>query len=355
MRFNVSDVKPEFRTAGTRSHAEQMESMADCKFEAVSRPPRGRVIVGKPMHQFVHAVGRSFAMHYPLILSPDAVWITICQGLANHINRYAEQVRKKFVAHEGKVQIVIERDNFIKGAGDNDWEGAFDEFSAKIKEHIGPANHSMMVADYSTTGVVEKAASEVVLMDAMQSYFEYGCMTMCGIPDIELLGTVQDWEKLRSKVNGWNFEGAADLSWWTMPLKRVLDQFVQAAKGMIDKEWWESFYKLNSRGGSGAVSKVSGWINWLFPYIKDSGDQLEQNSKVGVSRVEFGDGLEECDYPSSLAKVPFQWNYYGQIFDMEFLAGVSAVTQDPATCALTPTLGWGVREIGKAKKSKINW
>jgi len=212
-----------------------------------------------------------------------------------------------------------------------------------------------MVADYSTTGVVEKAASEVVLMDAMQAYFEYGCMTMCGIPDIELLGTVQDWEKLRNKINGWTFDGAADLSWWTTPLKRVLDEFVQAAKGVVNKEWWESFYKLKGGMGSGSVSKVTGWINWLFPYTQQAKGKKVKNPKVGVEKMEYGDGLKEADYPGSLAKVPFQWNYYGQVFDMEFVAGVSAVVQDQFTCALTPTLGWGVREIGKAKKSKINW
>lgn len=355
MRFPVSAVKPDFKTLQTHSHKEQMERLIDSKVEAVSRPPKGHVLICPGFNQLVYGVGLSFAWHYPLVLSPDNIWLTLSQGLSNHINEFAEDVRKKFVAHEGKVQIVIQRDNFIKGAPDNDWEGAFEEFSAKIKEHIGPSNHSMIVADFSTTGPVERAASEVVLMDAMKAYFEYGCMTMCGIPNIEITGTVEDWESLRSKVDRWTFEGRADLSWWTTPLKRILDEFVQAAKGVVDKEWWESFYKKNSGGGSGSPSKISGWINWLFPYLQCEGPKLYRNPKVGVSSVEYGDGLEQSDYPISMAKVPFQWNYFGEIFDMEFLAGISAVTQDKLSCAVSPTIGWGVREIGKAKKSKINW
>lgn len=356
MRFNVSDVKVENHGARVASHMEHMKALVRSPLEAVSRLPKGdRAVADLGMHQFVAAVGTSFASHYPLVLSPDSVWITIAQGLANHINRHAEDVRKKFVAHEGKVQIVIRRDSFMKGAPDNDWEGAFAEFSERIREHIGPVNHGMIVSDFSTTGAVERAASEVVLMDAMQSYFEYGMMTMCGIPDIELAGKVEDWERLRHKVDGWVFDGAADLSWWTAPLKRVLNAFVAAAKGAVDRTWWESFFKENSGRGSGAVSKVSGWINWLFPYVQDDGEDLIRNPKVGVSGLEYGDGLEERQYPGSLSKVPFEWNYYGQVFDMELLAGVSAVVQDPVTCAVAPSIGWAVREVGKTAKSKIRW
>lgn len=365
MKFDLTNVKPE-NTHYDRvtAHIDQVNRLADSPVEAVSKPPKGEIMQSWGSHQLVDAVGTSFSRHYPLVLSPDSIWLTISQGLATHINKHAEAVRKRFVAHEGKAQIVIRRDNFIKDAPDNDWEGAFAEFSEKIKGHIGAANHSMIVGDFSTTGVVEKAASEVVLMDAMQSYFEYGMQTMCGIPNIELTGTVEDWEKLRHKINGWNFDGEADLKWWTTPLSRVLDAFVDTAKGKVDKQWWESFYKEGSAGGSGAVTKISGWINWLFPYVdKEEWDKsyskrtksVVKNPKMGVSGLSHGDGLTEKEYPSSLSKVPFEWNYYGTIYNMELLAGVTAVAQDRTTLAITPNIGWAVREIGKAKKTKLRW
>lgn len=357
MRFNVAEVQLGPNRAYASTHLDQLKRMISATPESVSKPMQGNIVATQAGNQLVWAVGMSFAQHFPLILSPDSIWLTIAQGLANHINRHAEDVRKRFVAHEGKAQIVIQRDEFIKGAQDNDWEGAFAEFSSKIKEHIGPANHEMIVADFSTTKATERAASEVVLMDAMQSYFEYGMMTCCGIPDIELLGTVEDWERVRHKVNGWTFDGAADLSWWTTPLKGVLDSFVAAAKGSVAKQWWNSFYKENSEGGSGAVTKVSGWINWLFPYTQNREKNLERNRKVGVSGLEFGDGLKESEYPSSLSKVPFEWNYYGQLFSMELLAGLSAVAQDKDSMAIRPNIGWAVREIAPVKKGKgkIDW
>jgi hypothetical protein len=362
MNFDLTNVKPDTQALRNVTHIEQIKRLLDVRsIEAVSKPPK-LIVPTSTSPQCVEAVGVAFARHYPLVLSPDSVWLTISQGLANHINKYAEDVRKKFVAHEGKVQIVIQRDGFIKGAPDNDWEGAFAEFSSHIKGHIGSANHQMIVADFSTTGAVERAASEVVLMDAMQSYFEYGMMTCCGIPNVELTGTVEDWEKLRAKIDGWTFDGVADLSWWTTPLKRVLDTFVETAKGKIDKQWWESIYKENSQGGSGAVSKISGWVNWLFPYTqKKSWDgnsynkEFVKNIKVGVTGLEYGDGLKDEDYPSSMAKVPFEWNYFGAGFNMELMAGITAVAQDPVTTAISPNVGWAVRELGTTQKSKIDW
>lgn len=353
MRFSVSDVEVEQKPGRACSHAEQIECAVGVQPESVSRPLAGDIVRTRSGNQFVQAVGMAFARHYPLVLSPDSIWLIIAQGLANHINRHAEAVRKRFVAHEGKAQIVIQRDGFIKGAQDNDWEGAFAEFSDRIKGHIGHANHEMIVADFSTTRATERAASEVVLMDAMQAYFEYGMMTCCGIPDIELTGTVEDWERLRHKMNGWAFEGPADLAWWTTPLKRVLDGFVSAARGLADRSWWESFYKENSSGGSGAVSKVSGWINWLFPYTLDPKNNLKLNPKVGITGLEFEDGLKEGEFPGSMSKVPFEWNYHGTSFSMELLAGVSAVAQDPASLAIRPNIGWAVREIVESKKANV--
>lgn len=359
MRFQVSDVQVERRPSHPRGHVEKLTGMLGTKPEAVSKPMMSNIVWTRDGNQLVEAVGMSFASHYPLVLSPDSIWLTITQGLANHINRYAEVVRKRFVDHEGKAQIVIRRDSFIKGAPDNDWEGAFAEFSDQIKGHIGSKNHEMIVADFSTTKATERAASEVVLMDAMQSYFEYGMMTCCGIPDVELTGTVEDWERLRHKIDGWAFDGDADLKWWTDPLTIVLDTFVAAAKGDINREWWENFYKEKSQGGSGAITKVTGWINWFFPYTYSDrrSKELVRNPKMGVRGIEYGDGLTESQYPGSLSKVPFEWNYYGDCFNMELVAGITAVRQDPNSFAVAPNVGWAVRELQQTAKgkSKIDW
>ena len=182
------------------------------------------------MPGFLQAIHSAFAYHFPLMLSPDDVWVTIAQGFALHVNTNAEALRKQFVQHEGKEYIEIQRDNFRKGSPDNDWIGGFDEFSDKIAKFIG-TKRDLLVSKFSTTGIIEKAASEVVLMGAMQSYFEYGCRTCCGIPNITLLGTVEDWVSIRTRAQAL---GEFDCVWWIDNLLPVLDQFVAAAQGKAD-------------------------------------------------------------------------------------------------------------------------
>ena len=102
----------------------------------------------------------------------------------------------------------------------------------------------LFVPSFSTTGPVERAAAEVVLLDAMQSYFEYEVRTMCGIPTITLEGTHEDWKALAERVQGFK---AVGLGSWLKVLAPILRQFVRASQGNVDPTFWRSLYKLNSR------------------------------------------------------------------------------------------------------------
>ena len=84
---------------------------------------------------FVESALTAFKDHYPLKIKPDIIWITILQGFARHIDKNAEKFRGKFVAHEGKKEITIVRNGFVKG-GQNDWPNCFPEFSDKIEENL---------------------------------------------------------------------------------------------------------------------------------------------------------------------------------------------------------------------------
>lgn len=128
------------------------------------------------------------------------MWLLIAQGFAIHVNEHAEEMRNHFVSHEGKKKLVVRRDSFIKGSLENPWENVFDEFSTHIRREIGDTNHELIVSQFSTTGVIEKAANEVVLMDSMKAYFECHVVSRCGIPEVRLEGTHEDWVQLAKKT-----------------------------------------------------------------------------------------------------------------------------------------------------------
>lgn len=301
-------------------------------------------------HAFMEAVHTSYADHYPLIITPDSVWLTIAQGFGHHVNANAEKLRKRFVQHEGKKLLMIRRDGFSKGSPNNDWPGCFSEFSDMISDHIGK-KRDLIVSKFSTTGPIEKAASELVLMDSMKSYFKYGVMTLCGIPNITLTGTVEDWTDIRTRAENL---AEYELDWWLKSLSPVLDQFVRAAEGKADIRFWDTMYKID--GGSGGPY-CQGWVNTLFPYLQDYKGNITKNTfaEGWESNRGFMDGPTMSQYPNSLSKVAFKWDLYGaNTYDMEFLAGLVGVHQDEKTLALESAVGWAVRDTGVSKPGGID-
>ena len=180
-------------------------------------------------HPFVCALHTAFTEHRPLVLSPDMFWLLITQGFARHINENAEKYRSQFAGHHGKKRLVVIRDDFVKGSLENPWENVFDEFSQKIREHIGEANHSRIVVTFSTTGAIEKAANEIVLINSMKNYFEYVVHTRCGIPWVMLEGQKDDWMTICQRTESLGRE--YDLAWWTDRLIPTLEAIAANADG----------------------------------------------------------------------------------------------------------------------------
>jgi len=307
-------------------------------------------VVGNPV---IAALHKAFCDHRPLCLSPDAMWLLVIQGVAHHINMHAEILRKQFVKHEGKLLVQVRRDDFVKGSPENPWAEVIEELSFLVQKHIGQ-NQDRFTPRFSTTGPIERTAASIVLLDAMQSYFQYKLFTMCGIPAISLQGTPEDWQQLSERTMAFRDLG---LDWWITPLQPILHELVRSASGEIDQPFWQSIYKYESFSGGNAVT---GWINAFFPYLKgkqpellarnrwlaEGGARLEALLSAQHDPVAFGaDGPGLDQFPSGLAVAPFLWDYRDQeLFNMEFISGFVGVKQDPTTMTLCPEIGWAIRE-----------
>jgi hypothetical protein len=384
--FRVADVRPAGAPRRQVPYKEAIESLLEperwCKGEAY-RPieawtrPSGHLLADVHHHPLVTAVAWAYAEHRPLSLSPDMIWLLICQGVAHHINANAEELRGHFVRHQGKLTLTVRRDDFNKGSPDNPWPQVFHEFSARIREHIG-ATHDLFVASFSTTGPVEKAVSEIVLLEAMKRYFHYLLMTViCGIPAIRLEGTPADWDSIADRAEAF---APADMEWWLSRLRPILRQFRAAARGDVDRAFWQSIYRVYQPDEPCSASSAMGWINLFFPYLVDgqglptqqnpwlSGerdlDELlaptpEKPRTAGAHRTDDyltwreprdPGYIHDGEYPSGLAKAPFTWeerDRQGNLrnrWDMEFLGGFVGVAQDSQSLCLRPEIGWVVRE-----------
>lgn len=243
------------------SGTEPVEALLGTRVEACGAGP-GQVVA---VHQnaFLATAWYAHAQHRPLVLTPDAVWLCIAQGFAAHIWTNAEALRDRFVRHPGRVMLKVRRDDFVEGSPDNPWPDVFHELSRQIAEHIRH-QRDLVVCDFSTTSPVERAASELVLMEAMQKYFEYRMVVICGIPAITLEGTVDDWKSVRQRAHMLAEYG---LEWWVSPLLPVLDAFVEAASERPSIAFWRQFFGDSDPDRCGRGPGIHGWILLLFPYL----------------------------------------------------------------------------------------
>ncbi|CAB9526290.1 unknown protein [Seminavis robusta] len=241
---------------------------SDVKLEALSDvgAKGDKRLVHTGANGLVMAMVTAFAQHLPLELSPDLIWIAISYAFAKHVDRNAEALRKNFVQHEGKKRLFLETDSSFAmsrggdpdtGASDKEWETQIlPDFSSQIKDHIGKTTHEAIASSFTTTTATAKACHEITLMSAMKNYHTYGMGTRCGIPQITLLGTDDDWVELRARAEHLGRLMTKEFSEYWMPvLLPLLDEFVESYKGNVNHGFWQSMVKLrDTGGGSGSHS-----------------------------------------------------------------------------------------------------
>lgn len=129
------------------------------------------------------------------MLSPDDVWLTILLQFSKYVNKHSEELRSKLVSHEGQKELSVTTSNELK---ESEWEEFFTLTLAAIAEntkgevvellqcnnktcHIQLIYCSSLcitmcafiymyvcIANFSTTGIVEKMMSTATIMNSMK-------------------------------------------------------------------------------------------------------------------------------------------------------------------------------------------
>jgi len=218
----------------------------------------------------------------------------------------------------------------------------FPEFSRQIKSFIGEEIHATFTTPFSTSGPADVAAYEIALMSSMQHYFSYSMYTMCGFPWIQLNGTLDDWKALRTRTEAVGKLMQASFSAiWIPVLLPVIDQFIEAYEGTVNKRFWSRMVKIVQHGrGSGSYKTVSGWISLLYPYLDEQGHSFAH--LIPWEELVETDGLRPEKYPRTLCNTPVSWKYLGHEIRLTFQAGCVGYVQDRDTLALQSVNGWAV-------------
>ena len=277
---------------------------------------------------------QAYADHRPFVLSPDMIWLLISQGFAHHVNANPEDLRHYFVDFHGKATLLVATDEITLDNPQSPWEKIFPAFTNQIAGHTGSEIINLLSSDFSTTTPVEKVASEITIMGAMKTYFEYAVIyAVCGIPKITLQGTTEDWQKILDKTKQL---GKYDLTWWTSELEPILEEFVKSSKGKIDREFWKGMFNYHSKHipCGGPVTTIDGWIVKFFPYNASG----KRNNLKSLSSSAY--------LPEEIVKADLL--YYDEKTEittpLELWAGFFGLEQNMKNYALTPKIGWMIRK-----------
>lgn len=292
---------------------------------------------------------KAFTAHLPITLCPDDIWLTILQGLAIHVNANADSLKASILKDpnkKDKQELLVRDDSLRVNDINNDWSHVFGSFTSQIEEHTVKGTTDVLSMGFSTSTPTTTLAGQCVVFKVMSSFFSYRTLTMCGIPEIFLRGTVSDWEMLRKKVE---LLRQYDLGWWIEHLVPICDEFVLLAKHLHEEvelsksslAFWSSIYHYNNMSGG---PKVTGWIIALFPYVTGPDVDFKRNPLIDWTTVHGFGGMSPGSFPPGYTAAPMQWTYHGREIATQMNAGFFGSAQNPKTFALEPVIGWCVSE-----------
>lgn len=328
----------------TLSEADRVESLGDEYYtleNSYIAASFWNTKMSNPDAPFFTGMVGAFADHRPISLSPDVIWILISQAFSHEVNSDPERFRDKFVDFDGKVDLLVRTDRKLYDP-QFDWTATIDGFAQKIDENTKSDIARQLTSDFSTTGTIERMASEIVLMETTQSFFDFIIMYLgCGIPSVTLTGTAQDWQKVLEKTVGLRKLGAGS---WAQDLEPILQQFVNAAQGHPDQSFWQDMVMVNTpqrlKGGACSPDKptnLDGWFLKLMPFDKDGNPtpaKVPHNSQ---------------NFPVEMASAPAKYievdSITGQVIntvDLKISGGIAGYTADEETGTVSFHLGWAV-------------
>lgn len=211
---------------------------------------------------FVNTVVDCYNRHYNLVIRPDDVWAAIMTQFSFYVNKRAEEFRGQFVDFEGKKELSVRAVGSLRCAP---YGYLVKAMSKEIDRHlIDPEVKKWILPNFSTTTDNDLVTIGVVFMASMKKYFDYKMCLMCGIPNITLEGTTDDWKEVQRRLGKLN---AYKLEKWHGMLEPILQQFINAKEGKVDTDFWQKICHYEA-GGSGP-SYISGWITSFCVFDKE--------------------------------------------------------------------------------------
>jgi hypothetical protein len=98
-------------------------------------------------------------------------------------------------------------------------------------------------------------------MDSVKAYYEFKYSVSCGIPQVTIRGSSDDFQLVLDRLNQLKVI-FTDLHWWLDPLISHVAKFKDSVEGKPDIDWWRKMVDRNEMSGS---DKLTGWLVDFIP------------------------------------------------------------------------------------------
>jgi hypothetical protein len=196
--------------------------------------------------------------------------------------------------------------------------------------------------NFSTTDPVQLATSQMTIMSAMKQYFAYkAIMLVCGISAINLEGTLEDWEKLKKKLEYFSREEFG-LNWWTKHLIPIIEKIIETKiyyneNKDINNElrnFWKDIIRVK-RGGIYKPDVIDGWIVRFIPNISEN-------------RINYE--LDDNQIPDQILNCPLKLIFETIEYDCSLASGFYGMIQDEKNFGIKPVIGYAIVVENKSIK-----
>ncbi|KAK3710978.1 hypothetical protein LTR37_009999 [Vermiconidia calcicola] len=300
----------------------------------------------------VNAAITAYNQHHHLEIRPEDIWTAIIIQFNFYVNAHAEELRDKFVAHEGKKELSLEypgtRYSF-------DFSIFAEQMGQLIQENvIDPELREWLMPNFSTTTRHDIVVNSIIMMGTMQKYFEYFCCFTCGLPSVTLLGEKSDYELIEKKLEKLCSFGQETTDFCHL-LQPILRRFVSSFENPASKDSIDFWGQHHNMSGS---DTMSGWITAFCFWKVDGSRQArpmhrsltgEEREIPGIHVIHLVPGFgeksfsnEDCRlvidgqvYPqldldngitAGFCKVPVKIDDNGDEIDAEMIAGAVGIT-----------------------------
>lgn len=299
----------------------------------------------------VGTVFQAYNEHHNVVLRPDDFWMSVMTQFALYVDGNSEALRSKFVNHEGQKELEVVSGGTLRTVH---YGELCKMMTMQIQEKLkDPAVKDWIIPDFTTTTDNDVMVSSVVMMAAMKSYFSYKMSMMCGIPNVTLLGTPEDWKKLRKRLEKLlEYDLDGNIKEWYSLLAPIFDEMVNSSEGNHNLDFWSKSCHYIS-GGSGP-SYISGWISSFSVFNKEG---KWQGSKRSVNRFSQNHEskwpiIETSDITQGYVTVPVNINDNGKMYKTMMFAGsfTSTIVNEHT---LKPGSVWALSLISLIDEEKI--